>query len=48
MGYTDDLVAIAFALIRAQGYIDENVRRQARNLLAGLFGEEAVKKLGED
>ncbi len=47
LGYTDDLVAIAFALIRVQGYIDDNVRKQARNLLAGLFGEETVKKLSD-
>lgn len=48
LGYSDDLVAITFALIRVQGYIDENVRRQARELLSKIFGTEAVKSLQEE
>ena len=45
LGYTDDLVAITFALIKVQGYIDEEVERKSKNLLAKIFGEEAVSKL---
>ena len=45
LGYTDDLVAITFALIKVQGYIDEEVERKSKNLLAEIFGEEAVSKL---
>ncbi|MDO4922224.1 MAG: YkvA family protein [Phascolarctobacterium sp.] len=45
LGYSDDLVAITFALIRVQGYIDENVRRQARNFLSKIFGQETVQQL---
>lgn len=48
LGYSDDLVAITFALIRVQGYIDENVRRQAREFLSKIFGREAVKGLQEE
>ncbi|MGM9582428.1 MAG: YkvA family protein [Phascolarctobacterium sp.] len=45
LGYTDDLVAITFALIKVQGYVDEEVERKSKNLLAKLFGEEAIAKL---
>ena len=45
LGYTDDFVAITFALIKVQGYIDEEVERKSKNLLAKIFGEEAVSML---
>ena len=45
LGYTDDIVAITFALIKVQGYIDEEVERKSKHLLAKIFGEEAVSKL---
>lgn len=45
LGYTDDMVAITFALIKVQGYIDEEVERKSKKLLAKIFGEEAVGNL---
>ena len=45
LGYTDDLVAITFALIKVQGYIDDEVERKSKKLLAKIFGDEAVSKL---
>lgn len=45
LGYTDDMVAITFALIKVQGYIDEEVERKPKKLLAKIFGEEAVSNL---
>ena len=45
LGYTDDFVAITFALIKVQGYIDEEVERKSKNLLTKIFGEEAVSIL---
>ena len=45
LGYTDDFVAITFALIKVQGYIDEEVERKSKHLLEKIFGEEAVSKL---
>ena len=45
LGYTDDFVAITFALIKVQGYIDEEVERKSKSLLAKIFGEEAVSML---
>lgn len=45
LGYTDDFVAITFGLIKVQGYIDEEVERKSKHLLAKIFGEEAVSKL---
>ena len=37
LGYSDDLVAITFALLKVQGYIDEEVDAKAKELLAALF-----------
>ena len=45
LGYTDDMVAITFALIKVQGYIDEEVERKSKKLLAKIFGEESVSNL---
>ena len=45
LGYTDDFVAITFALIKVQGYIDEEVERKSKKLLTKIFGEEAVSML---
>ena len=45
LGYSDDLVGIAFALIQVQGYIDDEVRAKAKKLLRKFFSEEAVAKL---
>ena len=45
LGYTDDMVAITFALIKVQGYIDEEVERKSQKLLTKIFGEEAVSNL---
>ena len=45
LGYTDDFVAITFALIKVQGYIDEEVERKFKHLLVKIFGEEAVSML---
>ena len=44
-GYTDDGAAILLALTMAQIYIDDNVRRAAKNKIAALFGESAVAEL---
>ena len=45
LGYTDDLVAITFALIKVQGYIDEEVERKSKKLLTKIFGEESISNL---
>ena len=45
LGYSDDLVAISFALLKVQGYIDDEVKAEAKALLAKVFGEDAVAKL---
>ena len=45
LGYTDDIVAITFALIKGQGYIDEEVGRKSKKLLTKIFGKEAVSNL---
>lgn len=45
LGYSDDLVAITFALIKVQGYIDEDTNIKARRLLGKIFDEETIAKL---
>lgn len=45
LGYSDDLVAITFALLKVKGYIDDEVKAEAKALLAKVFGEDAVAKL---
>lgn len=45
LGYTDDIMAVAFALVQVQGYIDDEVRAKAKALLGKFFSEEAVAKL---
>ena len=45
LGYTDDIVAITFAIIKVQGYIDEEVERKSKKLLTKIFGEESVSNL---
>ena len=45
LGYTDDIVVITFALIKVQGYIDEEVERKSKKLLTKIFGEESVSNL---
>lgn len=37
LGYSDDLVAITFALLKVQGYIDEEVDAKAKELLAKVL-----------
>ena len=38
VGFGDDLVAITAALVIAQAYVDEEVKRKARDKLDDLFG----------
>ena len=45
LGYSDDLVAITFALLKVQGYIDEEVDVRAKELLAKVFDKDVVAKL---
>lgn len=45
LGYSDDIVAITFALIQVQGYIDADVRLKSRTLLRKFFSESDVAKL---
>lgn len=45
LGYTDDAAAIAYAFIRVQGYIDEDVKSNAKALLAKVFGASVYEEL---
>lgn len=39
IGYSDDLVAIAYALLQVQGYIDEALKSQAKAKIDAIFGQ---------
>ena len=43
LGYSDDLVAITFALLKVQGYIDEEVDARAKELLAKVFDRMSLR-----
>ena len=45
VGYSDDAGAIALALCLAQLYIDDEVKRKARNKIADIFGEDVLSEL---
>ena len=45
VGYSDDAGAIALALTLAHFYIDDEVKRKARNKIANIFGEKVAADL---
>lgn len=45
VGFSDDLMAIGAALVLAQMYVDEEVKRQARAKIDDIFGKGTSKEL---
>lgn len=45
VGFGDDASAIGMALVLAQMYIDDNVKRKAQDKMVDLFGEKILCKL---
>lgn len=45
VGYSDDAVAIAFALTAAQMYITDEIKKQAKDRMCEIFGEKMVANL---
>ena len=45
LGYTDDMVAIAFALVKTQIYIDEDVKMKSKLMLSKIFSDETISSL---
>lgn len=45
LGYNDDIAAILFTLVMVQQYIDDEVKAKAKQQIASLLGEEAVRDL---
>ena len=45
LGYSDDLVAIAFALVKVQGYVDEDVKMKSKLMLSKIFSDETISAL---
>ena len=40
VGYTDDVAVLAYALLQALPYIDDEVNAKAEQMLQKIFGEE--------
>lgn len=38
VGYTDDVVAIAYALMQVQGYVDEEIEQKVAEKMESIFG----------
>ena len=47
VGYSDDALAIAFALTAAQMYITDEVKQKAKDRIREIFGDKFVAKLEE-
>ena len=45
LGFTDDLMAVGAALVLAQMYVDEGVKRQARAKIDDIFGAGTSREL---
>lgn len=45
LGYSDDFIAISYALFRVQGYIDAEVKEKSKQFIADIFGSEAAGEL---
>ena len=45
VGYTDDAAVIATAMVIAQAYVDDEVKRNAKEKIRSLFGDGAVSEL---
>ncbi|MBQ9764422.1 MAG: DUF1232 domain-containing protein [Phascolarctobacterium sp.] len=45
LGYSDDLVAIAFALVKVQIYVDEDVKMKSKLMLSKIFSDETISAL---
>ena len=45
LGYSDDLIAITYALVQVRGYVDAEVKEKSKHLIADIFGAAAVSEL---
>ena len=48
VGYSDDALAIAFALAAAQMYITDEVKQKAKDRIQEIFGDKFADKLEEE
>ncbi len=47
-GYADDALALGMAIMLAQMYITEEIKKKAQEKIRSIFGEEALRKLDEE
>lgn len=45
LGYSDDFVAIIYALIQVQGYVDAEIKGKSKHFIEDIFGADAVSEL---
>ena len=48
VGYTDDAAAIGVALILAQMYINDDIKKKAEGKIKDIFGAKALEKLEKE
>lgn len=48
VGYTDDAAAIGVALILAQMYINDDIKKRAEGKIKDIFGAKALEKLEKE
>lgn len=48
LGFTDDTVAIGYALVIASMYIDDDVKQQAKEKLTSIFGAKFVENIKDE
>lgn len=45
LGYSDDFVAITYALLQVQGYVDAEVKEKSKQFIEDIFGTDAASEL---
>ena len=45
LGYSDDFVAITYALLQVQGYVDAEVKEKSKHFIEDIFGTDAASEL---
>lgn len=45
LGYSDDFVAITYALVQVQGYVDPEVKDKSKHFIEDVFGKDAISEL---
>lgn len=45
LGYSDDFIAVTYALLQVQGYVDTEVKEKSKHFIEDIFGAAAASEL---